>query len=72
MATTSTFQVAGMTCGHCVNAVETELAKIDGATAVHADFPSSGTVTTIAGVVHATADPVTVAPSDPFAFGTIQ
>ena len=44
MSTTTTVTVRGMTCGHCVNAVETELAKIDGATAVHADL-ETGSVT---------------------------
>lgn len=34
MSTTTTVTVQGMTCGHCVNAVESELAKIDGVTAV--------------------------------------
>lgn len=38
MSTTTTVTVQGMTCGHCVNAVESELAKIDGVTAVHADL----------------------------------
>jgi len=30
----STYRVTGMTCGHCVNAVSTEVAKIDGVTEV--------------------------------------
>jgi len=30
----STYKVSGMTCGHCVNAVSTEVAKIDGVTGV--------------------------------------
>jgi copper chaperone CopZ len=29
-ATTSTYTVKGMTCGHCVAAVTEELAKLDG------------------------------------------
>ena len=32
MATTSTFQVEGMTCGHCVNSVQSEVSDIDGVT----------------------------------------
>jgi copper ion binding protein len=28
--TTTTYRVAGMSCGHCVNAVTTELTKISG------------------------------------------
>jgi copper ion binding protein len=30
----STYKVTGMTCGHCVSAVSTEVAKIDGVTNV--------------------------------------
>ena len=30
----STYQVSGMTCGHCVSSVSTELGKIDGVTDV--------------------------------------
>lgn len=40
MATTSTFQVAGMTCGHCVSSVQTEVSSIDGVTAVDVDLAS--------------------------------
>lgn len=38
MATTSTFQVQGMTCGHCVSSVQSEVAAIDGVTAVDVDL----------------------------------
>ena len=31
---TATYTVTGMTCGHCVNAVTTELSAIDGVTVV--------------------------------------
>jgi copper ion binding protein len=34
MIATNTYNVKGMTCGHCVNAVSTELTKIDGVTDV--------------------------------------
>jgi copper ion binding protein len=39
-----TYSVNGMTCGHCVNAVSTELRDLDGVTAVDVDLPS-GSVT---------------------------
>jgi copper chaperone CopZ len=41
---TATYTVAGMTCGHCVNAVSTEVATIPGVTDVQVDL-TSGTVT---------------------------
>lgn len=44
MATTSTFQVQGMSCGHCVNSVQSEVSAIDGVTAVDVDL-ASGQVT---------------------------
>lgn len=34
MSTTSTYRVNGMTCGHCVGAVTTELSKLDQVTDV--------------------------------------
>jgi copper chaperone len=40
MATTSTFQVAGMTCGHCVSSVESEVSAIDGVHTVDVDLAS--------------------------------
>ena len=40
MTVTTTFQVTGMTCGHCVAAVETEVAAVAGVTAAHADLAS--------------------------------
>ena len=42
MSTTTTITVDGMTCGHCVNAVQTELGKLDGVTDVAVDLPSGG------------------------------
>ena len=42
--TTQTFQVAGMTCSHCVRFVTEELEPIPGVTAVAIDLPT-GTVT---------------------------
>ena len=35
---TATYTVIGMTCGHCVNAVTTELSAIDGVTDVDVDL----------------------------------
>jgi len=42
--------VAGMTCGHCVTAVEGEISKLPGVTGVQVDLPS--------GKVRITADPL--------------
>ncbi|MBW3558014.1 MAG: heavy-metal-associated domain-containing protein [Actinobacteria bacterium] len=42
--TTSTYQVSGMTCGHCVSAVKAELGKLDGVSDVDVDL-ATGTVT---------------------------
>ncbi|WP_040838032.1 heavy-metal-associated domain-containing protein [Nocardia brevicatena] len=41
---TSTYTVTGMTCGHCVQAVQSEIGKIDGVTKVDVDL-TSGRVT---------------------------
>ncbi|RJO77143.1 copper chaperone [Nocardia panacis] len=35
---TSTYTVTGMTCGHCVGSVKTEIGKIDGVTSVDVDL----------------------------------
>lgn len=43
---TATYKVTGMTCGHCVQAVTSEVSKIDGVTAVDIDL-DSGNVTVI-------------------------
>jgi len=52
--TTTTYQVTGMTCGHCVNAVSSELKELDGVAdvAVHlnAEGASAVTVTSTAPV----------------------
>ncbi|WP_431958219.1 copper ion binding protein [Nocardia lijiangensis] len=37
MATT-TYTVKGMTCGHCVSSVKTEIGKIDGVTGIDVDL----------------------------------
>ena len=40
--TTSTFGVAGMTCGHCVTAVTEEVQRLDGVSAVDVDLDAGG------------------------------
>lgn len=42
--TITQYQVTGMTCGHCVSAVSTEIGRIDGVTGVEVDL-ASGAVT---------------------------
>src|SRR4051794_29877149 len=42
--TTTSYQVKGMTCGHCVSSVKAEVGEIDGVTGVDVDLPT-GTVT---------------------------
>jgi copper ion binding protein len=37
---TTTYQVTGMTCGHCVQAVTSEVSTIDGVTDVQVDLES--------------------------------
>lgn len=44
MTTTATYTVSGMTCGHCVNAVSSEIAKLPGVSSVDVDL-ESGRVT---------------------------
>ncbi len=44
MTQQQTFSVAGMTCGHCVQAVSGELAKLPGVRAVAVDL-EAGTAT---------------------------
>lgn len=44
MSTTTTITVDGMTCGHCVNSVQTEVGKLEGVTDVAVDL-ASGQVT---------------------------
>ena len=47
MSTTTTITVDGMTCGHCVSSVQTEVGKVDGVTDVSVDL-ESGQVTVLA------------------------
>lgn len=37
---TSTYTVKGMTCGHCVSSVQSEVGGITGVTAVEVDLPT--------------------------------
>ncbi|MFR9775866.1 heavy-metal-associated domain-containing protein [Micromonospora sp. MS34] len=41
---TTTYQVQGMTCGHCVNSVSTEVSALPGVTDVQVDL-ASGQIT---------------------------
>jgi copper chaperone CopZ len=43
MSVTSTYQVTGMTCDHCVNAVTQELTSLDGVTDVAVDLHAGQT-----------------------------
>jgi copper chaperone len=40
-----TFQVIGMTCGHCAGAVSSELGALDGVSEVDVDLVAGGTST---------------------------
>jgi copper chaperone len=42
---TQSFPVTGLTCGHCVGAVTTELRALPGVTAVQVDLVGGGTST---------------------------
>ena len=42
---TQTFQVDGMTCGHCASAVTEELQALEGVTAVDVELVAGGTST---------------------------
>ena len=47
MSTTTTITVDGMTCGHCVSSVQTEVGKVESVTDVSVDL-SNGQVTVVA------------------------
>lgn len=47
---TTTYQVTGMTCGHCVQAVRTEVSAIQGVTGVEVDLTSGEVAVTGEGV----------------------
>ena len=40
---TTTIQVSGMTCGHCVSSVTEELSKLEGVSSVNVDLVAGGT-----------------------------
>lgn len=40
MATTTEYQVTGMSCGHCENAVRSEVSEIDGVTGIEVSAAS--------------------------------
>ena len=44
--TTATYNVKGMTCGHCVSAVTEEITKIEGVNAVDIDLPTGNVTVT--------------------------
>jgi copper chaperone CopZ len=46
MAVTSTYTVTGMTCGHCVQAVTSELTALPGVDAVQIDLPTGAVTVT--------------------------
>jgi copper chaperone CopZ len=52
---TQTFQVSGMTCGHCVHAVTSEIQELGGVTDVVVDLAAGGTST----VTVTSAEPLT-------------
>ncbi|MFF0268936.1 heavy-metal-associated domain-containing protein [Kribbella sp. NPDC004536] len=43
MSTTTTYSVAGMTCGHCTSAVTEEISKLVGVQEVKIDLVAGGT-----------------------------
>lgn len=48
MSTTTSYQVTGMTCGHCVSAVTEEVTRIDGVQSVQVDLrPGETSVVTV-------------------------
>ena len=57
MNTTATYTVTGMTCGHCVTAVSSELAKVAGVTDVDIELASGAVTVTSDGPL----DPAVVA-----------
>ena len=53
--TSTTYRVTGMTCDHCVGAVSSEVARIDGVTEVQVDL-ATGEVTVTSEAALATDD----------------
>jgi copper chaperone len=48
---TTTYSVAGMTCGHCVRAVTSELSQLDGVEAVAVDLATGAVTVTSTGAL---------------------
>lgn len=48
---TASYTVVGMTCGHCVNAVRSEIARIEGVTNVDVDLTSGQVSVESAGTI---------------------
>jgi copper chaperone CopZ len=46
MPVTTTYEVTGMTCGHCVSAVTSELTQLTGVHEVSVDLPTGGVTVT--------------------------
>ena len=46
MSVTTTYEVTGMTCGHCVSAVTAELSQLPGVREVSVDLPTGGVTVT--------------------------
>jgi copper chaperone len=60
--TTATYQVTGMTCGHCVRAVSEELKNLDGVRDVTVDLhPGGASVVTVSSEAPLTAGAVAAA-----------
>jgi copper chaperone len=53
--TTTTITVQGMTCGHCVSAVEQEVGQIPGVTGVEVDLVSGAVTVASAAEIDTTA-----------------
>jgi copper chaperone len=43
---TATYTVSGMTCGHCVNSVSSEIGKLPGVTDVKVDLATGAVIVT--------------------------
>jgi copper ion binding protein len=52
---TTTFQVEGMSCGHCVNSVQSEVSAIAGVSAVEVDLATGQVTVTSAAPIDADA-----------------
>jgi copper chaperone len=48
---TTTYDVTGMTCGHCEGSVRSEVAKLEGVTAIEVSAASGSLVVTSDGVI---------------------